>query len=180
MSISLLAAVIVMALSQTFKLVYYSLRDHRFSLHYLFSTGGMPSAHSAFVTTVTLSVGLWHGFGTELFAVATVFSCIIIYDSARLRGAVDRHTQALRRLHIELEALAAGRSRTIGQSAGKKPASVSVEAGDERSADVTVRETMLVTLPRRVGHTPVEVLVGIAVGAFFAVAIYLLFAGQRS
>ena len=57
-----------------------------------------PSAHSAFVTALSVSVGLRSGFGSDVFAVACVFSIIIIYDSFRLRGAVERHAKALNRL----------------------------------------------------------------------------------
>jgi len=87
-----------MALCQTFKLIIYSIRDRRFVLRHLFSTGGMPSAHSALVTTLAVSIGLWRGPASEVFAAAAVFSLIIVYDSMRLRGTVDIHTRILRDL----------------------------------------------------------------------------------
>ena len=67
----------------------------------------MPSAHSAFVTALAVSVGLWSGFATDVFAVACVFSIIIIYDSLRLRGAVEHHASILSQLverHPEVNA----------------------------------------------------------------------------
>lgn len=74
---------------QLFKLVYYSIKDGRFSPRYFVSAGGFPSAHSAFVTALTVSIGLRSGPGTDAFAVALVLSLIVIYDAYRLRGFVE-------------------------------------------------------------------------------------------
>jgi uncharacterized protein len=97
-SVSLLTAVGVQIACQAFKVVLYSVRERRLALSWFVSAGGIPSAHSAFVTALSVSVGLGSGFGTDVFAVACVFSVIIIYDSWRLRGAVQRHAQALNAL----------------------------------------------------------------------------------
>ncbi len=97
-SVSLLSAVVVQLACQAFKVVYYSIRRRSFSLSWFFTTGGMPSAHSALVSSLSVSVGLWNGFDSELFAVACVFSLIVIYDAIRLRGAVQHHAKALKAL----------------------------------------------------------------------------------
>ena len=101
---SLIVAVAVQLASQLFKVVFYSLKQHRLRLDYFISTGGMPSAHTAFVTALTVSLGLHHGFASEFFAVAFVFSVIIVYDLVRVRGAVHAHSRILAMLleHIQL------------------------------------------------------------------------------
>lgn len=99
-SVSLLTAVGVQLACQAFKVVLYSVREKRLALSWFVSAGGMPSAHSAFVTALSVSVGLWSGFGSDVFAVACVFSVIIIYDSWRLRGAVQQHAKALSKLKL--------------------------------------------------------------------------------
>ena len=71
-------------------------------IHYFFSPGGMPSAHSAFVTSLTTAIGIEAGFGSRLFAVSFVFSVIVIYDAFRLRGTVELHSRALNRLYKKL------------------------------------------------------------------------------
>ena len=96
--VSLLTAVGVQLACQGFKVVFYSLRERRLALSWFVSAGGMPSAHSAFVSALAVSVGLWSGFASDLFAVATVFSIIIIYDAWRLRGAVEHHARLLAEL----------------------------------------------------------------------------------
>ena len=96
--LSLLTAVGVQILCQLFKVALYSVRDRRLSLSWFVSAGGMPSAHSALVTALAVSVGLWNGFASDLFAVSGVFSLITIYDAWRLRGAVEHHARILARL----------------------------------------------------------------------------------
>ena len=98
LSPSLLTAVSIQALCQIFKVVFYSFKNRRLDLRRLVHPGGMPSAHSAFVTALTATIGLRNGFASELFALAFVFSIIIVYDSLRLRGAVQVHSRLLIRL----------------------------------------------------------------------------------
>jgi len=95
---SLLTALIVQLLCQLFKVAFYSVKEKGLRWRYFFSAGGMPSAHSAFVTALTLSLGLRGGFSSDIFAISAVFSIIIIYDSVRLRGAVQIHSQILKKL----------------------------------------------------------------------------------
>ena len=93
--LSLLTAVAVQVACQAFKVVFYSIREKRLAPSWFVSAGGMPSAHAAFVTSLSVSVGLWDGFGSGVFAVACVFSVITIYDALRLRGAVEHHARIL-------------------------------------------------------------------------------------
>jgi hypothetical protein len=92
---SLVVAVAVQLISQMFKVVFYSLKERRFRPDYFISTGGMPSAHTAFVSALTVSLGLQHGFASEFFTIAFVFSAIIVYDLVRVRGAVHAHSRIL-------------------------------------------------------------------------------------
>jgi acid phosphatase family membrane protein YuiD len=94
-SISLVTAVTIQLLCQLFKVVFYSLKEHRLRLNYFVSTGGMPSAHTAFVSALAVSVGLNRGFSSEFFTIAFVFSSIIVYDIVRVRGAVQAHSRIL-------------------------------------------------------------------------------------
>jgi acid phosphatase family membrane protein YuiD len=98
LSLSLLSAAAVQIACQVFKVIYYSAREKKLALSWFVSAGGMPSAHSAFVTALTVSIGLWDGFATDLFAIACVFSIITIYDALRLRGAVEHHARILDQL----------------------------------------------------------------------------------
>jgi uncharacterized protein len=96
--VALLTAAGVQVLCQLYKVGYYSVRHRKLEPHYLVSAGGMPSAHSAFVTALTVAVGMRAGPATEVFSVAFVFATIVVYDSLRLRRTVQQQSQLLNRL----------------------------------------------------------------------------------
>jgi uncharacterized protein len=60
-----------------------------------FSSGGMPSSHSALVTSAMLSVGLFYGFDTPIFALSVAMAMIVIYDAAGVRREAGRHAEKL-------------------------------------------------------------------------------------
>ncbi|TFH04863.1 MAG: divergent PAP2 family protein [Spirochaetales bacterium] len=91
----LMTALAVQVLCQAFKFIRYSIRDGRMNPHYLVTAGGVPSAHTAFVSALAVAVGLRNGFATDLFAVAFVFGAIVVYDAFRLRGHVQNHARII-------------------------------------------------------------------------------------
>ncbi|MBN1409279.1 MAG: divergent PAP2 family protein [Spirochaetales bacterium] len=99
---ALTASVLVQVLCQITKLIIYSIVDKKFRIKYLFTAGGMPSSHSAFVTSLTVSVGLYSGVSSEFFAIAFVFAAVIIYDAFRLRGTVQIHSRVIKKLLQDL------------------------------------------------------------------------------
>ena len=98
MNPALLITVAIQLGCQAFKMVYYSIRNRRLEAHRLFSTGGMPSAHSAFVSALVVSVGLVEGWASAAFTVAVVLAAIVVFDAVRLRRTVDTHSRVLHEL----------------------------------------------------------------------------------
>jgi acid phosphatase family membrane protein YuiD len=98
LSNSLLSAIAVQVLCQIFKFIMYSIKEKKIMLRYLHTAGGMPSSHSAFVTALCISTGLYNGFASEFFAISFVLAAIIIYDAYRLRGTVQSHSHLLQKL----------------------------------------------------------------------------------
>jgi len=49
------------------------------------STGGMPSSHSAAVTSLITALGLEYGFASPLVAIATTFGVIVMFDAMAVR-----------------------------------------------------------------------------------------------
>ena len=68
---------------QLFKFLWQLLRHQRLDVATLFATGGMPSSHSALVTSLATAVGMEVGFDSTSFAVATVLAMIVMYDARR-------------------------------------------------------------------------------------------------
>lgn len=69
-----------------------------FNLKKALSSGGMPSVHSAVVTSLTTAIWLKHGIDTDLFAVCLGFTVIIIYDAINVRYEAGLHAMAINKL----------------------------------------------------------------------------------
>ena len=60
--------------------------------------GGMPSSHTAFISSITMLIGFKQGFDTSLFAFAFIVSCIISYDSMGVRLESEKQAKAIKLL----------------------------------------------------------------------------------
>ncbi|MDD5043262.1 MAG: divergent PAP2 family protein [Patescibacteria group bacterium] len=66
-------------ISQAIKAIIYSRKNAGFHWRYLLMAAGMPSTHTAVVTSLTLGIFLYEGI-TTLFIASLVFSLIVIRD----------------------------------------------------------------------------------------------------
>ena len=82
--------VLVMFISEITKHINEGLRVNRWFKH-----GGMPSSHSAFVTSLMMVVATYDGIRSTLFAAATVLAGIVWYDAAFVRKQVGKQARAL-------------------------------------------------------------------------------------
>ncbi len=85
-------------LAQSIKVVIYWIIDKEFSLWHFFEAGGMPSAHSASVTALTLGIALTLGWGSPLFTVSLVFALIVMYDATGVRRAAGKQAEILNKI----------------------------------------------------------------------------------
>lgn len=153
--IALIAGIATQVLCQLFKVFYYSAKERVFSFRHFFTSGGMPSAHSAFVTALGTSIALTGGFASNAFAVCVVFGFIVMHDAYRLRGTVEKQTKIIRMLLAERRDKA-----TVGGAASAGESHPAIAEADG--------------LPAMLGHTPAEIAVGIVVGIGLGLGITLL------
>ena len=59
---------------------------------------GMPSAHSAGVSALATSVGMFCGFNSVMFAITAIFALIIMFDAQGLRRSTGRQAEALNKM----------------------------------------------------------------------------------
>jgi len=86
------------AVAQSIKVISGLIKEKRFDFRWIMETGGMPSAHSAGVSSMATAVGLYAGFNTMVFAIAAIFALIIMFDAQGLRRASGLQSEALNRL----------------------------------------------------------------------------------
>jgi len=99
----LLTALAAMALAQILKVLFDRWRTKSWTKALFFSTGGMPSSHSALSMAVTVSIGINEGFGTPIFAVSGVLALVVMHDAAGIRRAAGKQAEAINFLFSKLE-----------------------------------------------------------------------------
>lgn len=116
---------------QAFKVIYELVTTKKFNFKRIIGAGGMPSSHTAVVTTLAAMVGKSQGFDTPIFAIAVIFSLVVMYDAAGVRRAAGKQARLLNKI-VETPGL----------------------------SGVEVQERLVEVL----GHTPLQVFVGAAIG----------------
>jgi acid phosphatase family membrane protein YuiD len=101
----LITTLIAWLLAQLLKLPTDYVKTHKIHWSLMFSAGGMPSSHSALISSTTLAIGFFHGFGTPLFALALAIGMIVVYDATGIRQQAGIHAQKINQM---IEALFQG------------------------------------------------------------------------
>ncbi|OOB77814.1 MAG: hypothetical protein BEN18_09575 [Epulopiscium sp. Nuni2H_MBin001] len=81
----LAVSVVSWFIAQVLKLIFTFINERKLDLTKLTSSGGMPSSHSSFTVALAVGTGQLHGYNSTLFAIAFVFSCVVMYDAANVR-----------------------------------------------------------------------------------------------
>ena len=95
---ALFVALTVPLIAQTIKFTLHLIFDKKMDFILFTTTGGMPSAHSAFVVGLSTTVGLICGFESMFFAIAVVNALVVMYDAAGVRRAAGRQAACLNRI----------------------------------------------------------------------------------
>ena len=123
---------------QLFKFIYDLVKSKKFNFKRLMQAGGMPSSHSGVVISLTTMIGKNVGINSPLFAVALIFSFIVMYDAAGVRRAAGKQAKLLNKI-VETPGL----------------------------TGLQVSERLVEVL----GHTPVQVIVGAAIGVLVGLLV---------
>lgn len=118
----------------------------------LTSTGGMPSSHSAAVTALATGIGIEEGFGSTIFALAAIFSIIVMFDATGVRRHAGEQATVLNRLVTDFNKLV-------------------VEAREWPKKEEQEKRKELKEL---LGHQPIEVFFGGLTGIILALVVHYL------
>ncbi len=88
---------VVMILTEIAKVIVEGFKTGNWHEH-LFRAGGMPSSHSAFVTSLLIIVHRKLGPHSTEFAIAFVFAAITWFDAMSSRRAIGEQARILNRL----------------------------------------------------------------------------------
>lgn len=73
-------------------------KEKRIDFKRIIISGGMPSSHSSFVTSLAVLVGFDRGFASTEFAITAVFAIIVMYDASGVRRAVGKQAEILNQI----------------------------------------------------------------------------------
>ena len=124
----LLAPIVAWTIAQAAKVILYSVRERSLNLRVLAVTGGMPSSHSAIVMGLTTAIGKYSGPTSPQFAIALIFSFVVMYDAAGLRRAAGRQAAILNRLVEDLVHMRGVQEQKLRELLGHTPVEVLVGA----------------------------------------------------
>jgi acid phosphatase family membrane protein YuiD len=132
-------------MAQVFKTINNVIITGKFSIERLFGDGGMPSGHSATVSSVALAVGLYEGFSSPLFAVAFIVAIIVMHDAMNVRLQAGKQAALLNVLTDTFEKF----------------------TGTDLPNEEKLKELL--------GHTPLQVIAGCLLGLIVASVCFMLF-----
>ncbi len=69
--------------------------EHKFNAKLFFSTGSMPSSHTAACIALITSIAMVYGFGSVAFAIAMTFGAITIHDAMGIRREAGKQAEVI-------------------------------------------------------------------------------------
>lgn len=100
----LITALSSWAVAQVLKTIIYFIVNKKFDIHRLFGDGGMPSGHSATVTSLAVITALLNGMGSAAFAIAAILAIVVCHDAMGVRREAGKQAMVLNDL-IEILSL---------------------------------------------------------------------------
>ena len=85
-------------IAQLLKFIGHIFLKKKIDFQVLATTGGMPSAHTAGVVSLSTLVGLICGFESVEFAIAIGYAFVVMYDAAGLRRSTGKIAACLNKI----------------------------------------------------------------------------------
>ena len=130
-------------IAQVIKFIIVMIKEQTLRWERLVGSGGFPSSHTSFVVGTTMALLLKYGPDSDLFVLALVLSCVVMYDAS----------------HVRLEA-------------GKQAAVLNDIIDFIKAHKLPVPLENKAALKELLGHTPIEVWGGFILGIIVACVQY--------
>lgn len=116
--------------AQFIKMIISLIKERRFKpMLMLFSCGGMPSSHTATVSSLFSASAIMCGFGSPEFAISFVLMMVVITDALGVRREAGRHAKVLNKVMEEIFSGDSERSeRALKELVGHTPFQVAMGA----------------------------------------------------
>ena len=115
-----ISAFLAGGLAQVIKLLQGWFRTRKLDKKTLSAPGGMPSAHAALVTALSVAVGLTDGFDSPEAMIAVGFGTITLADAVSIRRAAGEHAALLNRIVERLRETAPFEAKELDERLGHR------------------------------------------------------------
>ena len=132
------------AIAQIMKVIIHAIIYKKLDWERLFGDGGMPSGHSATVSSLAVFCGIMCGTGSAAFAISAILAIVVCHDAMGVRRETGKQAVILNDL---------------------------IKAFNDLSKEDVLPETKLKEF---VGHTPVQVVAGVLIGIANAFFMYCI------
>ncbi len=85
-------------LIQTFKVIVDLIINKKLNVKRILGAGGMPSSHSAIVSSLAVCIGREYGFDSGIFAFSVIMAFVVMYDAAGVRRAAGKQARILNKI----------------------------------------------------------------------------------
>jgi len=146
----LMAALFSIFFAQFVKIPIHFLMTRKLDWKLFTSTGGMPSSHSAAVTSLCTAIAYETGIDSNLFAVATVFAVIVMFDATGVRFQAGKQAVVINQMRVDFQNFVA----------------------QTKEWPHMKNEEKIEELKTLLGHKPIEVFMGALTGIAISIIIY--------
>ncbi|MGN1400233.1 MAG: divergent PAP2 family protein [Bacillus sp. (in: firmicutes)] len=146
----LITSLTAILFAQFIKVPIGYLATRKFDWSLLTSTGGMPSSHSAAVTSLATAIAIESGIDSPVFAVAAIFAIITMFDATGVRRQAGEQAAVLNQLVADFQSFV-------------NEAKHWQEQGEQQKQR---------KLKELLGHKPIEVFFGALTGIAIALILY--------
>ncbi|MFD1413467.1 divergent PAP2 family protein [Oceanobacillus jeddahense] len=147
------AALSAIVFAQVIKIPIKLLFTKEFQPGLAFSTGGMPSSHSAAVASLATAIGIAEGVSSSVFALACIFSVITMFDASGVRRQAGEQAIVINQLVRDFQLITS-----------------SAKGWSKKKENEKIQE-----LKELLGHQPIEVFFGAITGIIIAFSLAPLF-----
>lgn len=89
--------------AQVLKVIIHAIINRKFDISRLFGDGGMPSGHSATVSSLAVICALTYGTGSVQFAITAILAIIVCHDAMGVRMETGKQSVILNEMIKEFE-----------------------------------------------------------------------------
>jgi len=173
----LLITFIAWFITQTIKLIGIAISKNKISFEMYLATGGMPSSHSAIVSSLSIGMGMLYGFNSPYFVISIIYAVIVMHDAVKVRSAISNNTKTMKNFLadiIENEYIKKSYKLNMLEKGFKQNPDDNYERNLKQIKKMKREIDDLKKLKVVLGHTLSEVLIGAIIGGLISFLYFYL------